>query len=41
MVHRRALDAWIDDGDVDLGTRVAEEFEILAAEFRRGPAAAS
>ena len=41
MVHRRALDAWIDNGDVDLGTRVAEEFEILAAESRQGPATTS
>jgi AcrR family transcriptional regulator len=39
MVHRRALDAWIDDGDIDLGARVAKEFKILAAEFRHSPAA--
>ena len=41
MVHRRALDAWIDDGDIELGTRVAEEFEILGAEFGQSTAAAS
>ena len=41
MVNRRALDAWIDNGAIDLGVRVAEEFEILAAEFRQGHAVAS
>ena len=40
MVHRRALDAWIDDGNIDLGARVAQEFEILAEEFGQDPRAA-
>jgi AcrR family transcriptional regulator len=40
MAHRRALDAWIHDGRIDLADRVAEEFDILAAEFRQSDRAA-
>jgi AcrR family transcriptional regulator len=41
MLHRRALDAWIEDGDIDLAHRVAEEFETLAGEFGQWSGAAS
>jgi hypothetical protein len=39
LTHRRALDAWLAQGNLDLGEVISEEFEILIAQFSRRPTA--